>query len=282
MNNEGLITVAIPTFNNAETVRSCLNSVLGQNYSNIEIILFDDNSNDETNTVIASFLPNSKIRYFSDTKNRGVAFRRNQITQLARGEYIAVLDADDYMLPERIVKQKAILDSNESIQVVGSFAYSVNRDTNSIFLKTTNIKSQKIYLLLKNTVIHSSIMGRKQWFLDNKYDSEMKRCQDMELWYRSLDTDIFYVIKNPLIIYTEQIDKVKIESSYQYMFKVISKHKKQLSKFQQFLLIIVINFKLVFLRAIPWSVYMRIAYSLRKRISKNENRKIINFLKSLS
>jgi hypothetical protein len=102
---EPLISVVIATRNRAEMLRDSIHSVLCQTYSNIEVIVIDDGSEDDTARVVDE-LGDSRLRY-AFQEHAGISAARNHGTRLARGEWLAVHDDDDIMLPSRLAEQLA-------------------------------------------------------------------------------------------------------------------------------------------------------------------------------
>ena len=91
------VSVIIPTYNSSKTVKRSIESVLNQTHQNFEIIITDDNSNDNTVSVIEKYLKkHNNIKLFCLDENRGAGYARNFCTQNASGDYIAFLDSDDY------------------------------------------------------------------------------------------------------------------------------------------------------------------------------------------
>jgi len=103
------VSVIIPTFNSAGTIAEAVDSALSQSHLDIEIIVVDDGSSDNTRIVLEQY--RSKIKYLFQ-KNHGVAAARNCGMRLATGDYIAFLDADDVWLPTKIERQTAVLESD--------------------------------------------------------------------------------------------------------------------------------------------------------------------------
>jgi hypothetical protein len=100
-----LVSVAVPAFNAAETIRETIASVLNQTHRNFEIIVVDDGSEDQTSEVVASLMrTDSRIHYFHQA-NAGVAAARNLGIAKARGDFIATLDADDLWYPTKLTRQ---------------------------------------------------------------------------------------------------------------------------------------------------------------------------------
>lgn len=103
------VSVIIPTYGRASLIGRAIESVLSQQYDNIEIIIIDDNSDEknslETRKIIECYLPNSAVKYFKNTSNIGGALSRNAGILKSTGDFIAFLDDDDYFLKEKINRQ---------------------------------------------------------------------------------------------------------------------------------------------------------------------------------
>ena len=111
---EGLVSVIITTYGDPKKLHRAIKSVIAQTYTNIEIIIIDDNDSgtnyrEHTEAVMANYNGISNIIYIKHLKNLNGAYARNSGIMAARGEYIAFLDNDDFYLPERVQKSVAIL-----------------------------------------------------------------------------------------------------------------------------------------------------------------------------
>ena len=102
----GLVSVVLPTFNRSRTLARAVRSVLGQGYSNLELIVVDDGSTDDTAGLVANFR-DPRIRYEKLERNQGASAARNRGLELARGEFIAFQDSDDEWLADKLERQVA-------------------------------------------------------------------------------------------------------------------------------------------------------------------------------
>lgn len=110
---EPLVSVIIPTFNAEKYISETIQSVQNQTYQNWEIVLVDDASTDETQTIITSFLTDKRIQFYPLEINSGTGISRNTALAKAEGKYIAFLDADDLWKPEKLQKQVAFMQAND-------------------------------------------------------------------------------------------------------------------------------------------------------------------------
>lgn len=108
---DGLVSVIMPSWNTGRFIAESIQSVLGQTYGDLELIIVDDCSTDDTDEVVASFT-DSRIRYIKNEENMGAALSRNRAMREARGEWIAFLDSDDLWEPEKLEKQIAFMKDN--------------------------------------------------------------------------------------------------------------------------------------------------------------------------
>jgi glycosyltransferase involved in cell wall biosynthesis len=203
-----LITVGIPFYNSQETLADAIKSVFAQSFSDWELLLVDDGSTDRS-LEIANSIKDPRVRVITDGKNRKLAARLNQIIDLARGEYIARMDADDLCSPDRFQKQLNLLEVDKKIDVVGcGMIYLGKKDEplgRSIAAKTHNEICRHPYKGFG--LCHASILARKDWCRNNRYNEEIHLGQDFNLWLNSYRSSYFANISEPLYYY-------RIEASY--------------------------------------------------------------------
>ena len=106
-----LVSIITVTYNRGKLLGRCIQSVLNQTYTNIEHIVIDGGSTDETDEVAASFSSDKRFRFVKLNENRKVFYNYNYGAELAKGEYIAYLDSDDEYLAEKIEKQVALIQT---------------------------------------------------------------------------------------------------------------------------------------------------------------------------
>jgi glycosyltransferase involved in cell wall biosynthesis len=124
-----LVSIIIPTYNYAQFIIDAINSVLQQDYpkENIEIIVVDDGSKDNTREVLNNFIENNTIQYFFQ-QNEGKASATYKAIQQANGKYMFNLDADDYFLPGKLKQTVNVFETDEAIVHVASPAKQVQAD----------------------------------------------------------------------------------------------------------------------------------------------------------
>lgn len=113
-NKNILVSVVVPVFNGEKYIKTCIDSLLHQNYENIEIIIVNDGSTDNTNQIIHSNYEKSKKIVIVDKKNSGVSDSRNIGIKIAKGKYITFVDADDTVEPEFVKYLYNLITENKS------------------------------------------------------------------------------------------------------------------------------------------------------------------------
>src|SRR3954470_18053198 len=111
-----LVSTVIPTYNYGHFVQGAIDSVLSQTHRDIECIVVDDGSTDDTQAVLARY--GDKIRTIRN-QNSGPSAARNSALRIARGECVAFLDGDDEWKPDKISKQIAVLERSPDVALVG-------------------------------------------------------------------------------------------------------------------------------------------------------------------
>lgn len=109
---ENLVSVIMPSYNTAKYIPDSINSVLSQTYRNLELIIVDDCSTDNTDEAVKPFLSDNRIRYLKNEKNSGAAVSRNYALREAKGKWIAFLDSDDLWEKDKLEKQISFMEKN--------------------------------------------------------------------------------------------------------------------------------------------------------------------------
>ena len=157
--NRPLISILINCYNSEKYIYECLKSAIDQTYTNIEIIIWDNCSNDDTSKIIHSFDDN-RIKYFRNEKHTTLGDARILASAHIKGEYLAILDSDDIAYPNRISDQFSFFNLNPDIYLIGGWMDIINDKSiiKSSYKPLFNIKPLNLKLLWTNPLIHSSIM----------------------------------------------------------------------------------------------------------------------------
>jgi glycosyltransferase involved in cell wall biosynthesis len=198
-----LISVIIPVYNGEKTIQETVQSVLNQTFTDFELIVINDGSQDSTLEIVSSF-QDSRIKVFSFT-NGGLPVSRNRGIALANGEYISFLDADDLWTPDKLAGQLAVLETNPQAAVAYSWTDCI--DESGQFLRqsayATAQGNVQANLLLANFISSgSNVLVRKQALMDiGGFDETLSNCQDWDLWLRLSARYEFEPVKTPQVLY---------------------------------------------------------------------------------
>src|SRR5882762_2853867 len=188
------VSVIIPTYNSGRFIVQAVQSVLDQTYRQFEIIVIDDGSTDATKDILRDF--DGYIRYFYQ-ENRGPSAARNAGIEIAGGDYICFLDADDIWMPNKLAVQLAFMAQYDDIGLVFSDEEEVDLDTGlhrSILAKTgfrsdivSQIPMQDAFkkLLIENFIPTSTVMARTTCFIKaGLFDESLRVVEDRDMWLR--------------------------------------------------------------------------------------------------
>jgi len=181
-----LVSVLIPVHNGERYLREAIESMLNQTYRNLEIIIIDDGSTDQTASVANRF-SDSRIRFINQPVNIGLVATLNNGIQHCSGEFIARMDADDVSEPERIEKQVKFLLEHPDIGLLGT-AIRVIAERQRLRPVYTNPDEIKSRLLYGNPINHPTVMIRTSTLGVHRYDPSFIHAEDYELWCRMKKT----------------------------------------------------------------------------------------------
>lgn len=199
-NQSKTITVAIPFYNASQFISQAIESVINQTYANWILLLINDGSTDNSIDIANKYKNiDSRIHIINDGLNKGLASRLNEIAHLCETKYLARMDADDIMHPNKLEKQFYIMENNE-IDVLGTNAYSIDENNDVMGIR---FPQKKEIISSVNDFIHPTIIAKKSWFIKNPYNEKAIRIEDKELWFRTHSKNNFKVINEPLFFYRE-------------------------------------------------------------------------------
>lgn len=189
---------------NAEQyLRAAVESILGQNFGDFELLVVDDASTDSSREILRSFR-DQRIRVIENGVHQGVSSARNQGLHQARAEYVAVLDSDDIAHPDRLGVQSAFLDEHRDVCLVGG-SYEIIDElgrVKGIQGVPTDAWTIRWRLLFANVLGHSTIMYRRSDVLAvGAYDPALSYGEDYDLWVRLAPHHKFIQQDRPLTSY---------------------------------------------------------------------------------
>lgn len=183
------ISIIIATYNREAFIAEAIESILNQTYKDWEMIIIDDASEDKTEEIVKKYINNdSRIKYFKNEKNLGIAKSRNRGLNLAEGIYIAPLDSDDIWIDkDKLKKQIEFLDANPDYALLGGGIMHIDKNSNYIKKVLFPVYDSLIrnIILQYNPFAQSTLLFRKNIALElGGYSTEYKICDDYDLWLK--------------------------------------------------------------------------------------------------
>lgn len=226
------VSIGIPFYNPGEVFRESIQSVLNQSFDDFELILLDDGSKDNSLTIALSFT-DPRVRVVSDGKNLGLPARLNQLIDLSRGEYIARMDADDLIHLDKLAQQVAMLEADNSINLVSTGICSITNDNQVVGYRVPSIAknsncSISDTIFGRVNIAHATILARKSWYQRNRYNPDAKLMEDYQLWLdASIKGDLAVgYLQAPVYFYREEssVSSQKAILAYKNQFNLIYQH----------------------------------------------------------
>lgn len=180
------VTVFVPVHDRERFVGEAIESVLAQTYADFELLLVDDGSTDRSVEVMRTYR-DQRIRIVENGENLGIPRTRNRGLELARGEYIALLDSDDRMLPRRLEQQVAFLDQHPDFAQVGAWCRMMDeagRPLRRVKRQPADPEDCRVELLFRCSLSNRTILGRTALLRAYGYRNDYPRCQDYDLHVR--------------------------------------------------------------------------------------------------
>lgn len=195
------VSVVMPAFNAQQYIAESVASVLSQTYQDLELIIVDDGSTDESTFIIESF-HDPRVRILHNGTNCGIVASLNRGISSARGKYIARMDADDLCFPQRIERQALFMEQHPEIGISGTFVKTVGL-VPEIWRYPTNHEEVKAKLLFGSSLAHPSVMMRRSIIEKHKlmYRDQYPHAEDYDLWVRYSDVVKFANIPEVLLLY---------------------------------------------------------------------------------
>jgi glycosyltransferase involved in cell wall biosynthesis len=229
------ISVILPVFNACTFLEMAINSILQQSYGDFDLILINDCSTDGSSEIIQKFAKiDERIQVITNIENKGLIFSLNAGLALAKGKYIARMDADDIAHTTRFQKQADFLDQYPEIYLIGSDAYMIDINGNILGnqLSIKGFENISKELWLKSTFIHPSIMFRNtQEFW---YREKAIYCEDYDLYLQLLVQGKKMDNLNEKLLYY-RITNTSITRTKNFHMKLIGKKIREIhqKKFHQ-------------------------------------------------
>ncbi len=195
------VSVLIGVFDNAATLDRAIDSILAQTVADLELLLVDDGSRDDSPRIIAAAVARDpRVRALTMERNVGISRSLNEGLRAARAPVVAVQDADDFSEHERLERQLAVLDARPEVAVVGSRMHEVD-PAGRVLAPRTSFRAGDVndVLLRFNPVPNTSAAFRREVALGlGGYDARYRYAMEYDLWLRIADRHVIHAIDDAL------------------------------------------------------------------------------------
>jgi glycosyltransferase involved in cell wall biosynthesis len=182
-----LVSIILPVYNADGFLRQAIESIINQTYSNLEIIIINDGSTDESHKIISEYLSDERVIYIN-RENRGLVHSLNEGISISRGTFIARMDADDVSHPDRIYQQILFFEKNKDYALVGTRVVLIDEKDNKLgaCFRPTNYKRLLTYALYGSPFAHPTVMFNTKVIDKNRiiYNRDQYPIEDLDLWLR--------------------------------------------------------------------------------------------------
>lgn len=217
-----MVSVIIPTYNRKKSIVCAVESVLNQTYKDIEVIVVDDGSLDNTKEVLDA-VKDKRLRYVYQ-ENAGACVARNHGIELARGEHIAFQDSDDIWLPQKLEKQLDIIERYDADIVF----CKLNKKTNGHIVLSPDYTKEGFLNPIENLfgIGTQTILGKREVFRKIRFDDKLPRFQEFEMLYLASKEFSIYCLDEGLANYEIGEDSISCnpEKLYQACNIILKKH----------------------------------------------------------
>ena len=219
------VSVLMPVYNTKEEfLKESVESILNQTYQEFELIIVDDGSSNDVEAIIKKY-NDSRIRFYKNEQNLGVAKTRNKLLGLAQGEYCAWQDSDDIAYPERLEKQVEFLDKNKEISAVGSYLEQFPNKKIVKMLERPKIIDFLGGCQLSQPTAMLRIADFRKYNLE--YNTELITSEDYDLWARGVKYLSYANMQEPLLKYRLSSSSL-YHTANKYAYKLDKEIKNEL------------------------------------------------------
>ncbi len=197
------ISVVMPAYNAGMFIAAAVRSILAQSLGDFELLILDDGSEDATERIITG-IPDQRIRYYRHAAHRGLAAIRNEGMSIARGSYIAMMDADDISHPHRLEMQAALLDAHPGTGACGVWLRTIGGRRHT-FRYAANHDDIRCEMLFDSHMPHGASMLRAELVRAHAplYSDVFHSAEDYDMWTRLAPYTRFEILPRVLYEYRQ-------------------------------------------------------------------------------
>lgn len=197
------VSVIMPVYNAGEFLHLAVQSIFGQTFSDWELIAIDDGSTDSSWEYL-QLIDDPRVKVIRNERNRGVSYTNNRAVDLARGKWIAKMDADDIVAATRFEKQIIALEKDPTIDVLGCGSLCTDKDLNLVYVDRPKTMHEDIihWPSLYYPLMFGALMGKAEWWKKWRMDVRSGISgHEFDLYFRSHLDSVFGNIPDMLYVY---------------------------------------------------------------------------------
>lgn len=200
------VSVIIACYDDGATLPLALASLLCQTFPDWEALIIDDGSSPSVAPIVASF-QDRRLHYHAFSENRGRPVARQKGLELARGDYICMLDADDWYYPHKLQWQLEVLDANPQLLAVSTAMAVVDMASHLKGIRSKDHRLLSVHHCKAPTppkMAFSPVMIRREVATQHSFDPRLQRAEDPDYLMKVLDDGLYAVLNRPAYVYREQ------------------------------------------------------------------------------
>lgn len=222
---KGLVSVMMPVYNGANLIEASIHSLLNQTYTNWECIIIDDGSTDKTPEIVDCLKDSRFVVRHQPNKGRPLA--RQYALELAKGEYIAMLDAEDLYHPDKLKRQVALLESNTDLVGVTTAMCSFGTKTDKVWIRGTEETRTMIYDGT-NCPSHAPSLLRASIAKKCSYNPKLRLGEDVDFLEKYFNYGDKFIVMSDVLYYYSELDSVsKHKIRHNYLLYIIKYFKEK-------------------------------------------------------
>lgn len=233
------VSVIVPAYRSAATIRRAVDSALAQTHAPAEIIVVDDGSPDEQAAVVERTYRQSVT--LLRRPNRGAASARNSGVEQATGDYVAFLDADDYWEPDKLACQLQVFGRHPEVGLVAGAFFEelpgrprvdvpVRAGPKEWYDRILRLDGARAFRLATMTWT-STVVARRQLLDRDRFDPNLMSCHDRDLWVRLVSRNPAYLLSRPLataVLVEGSISRSSLDRDKSNMLRVVERYRSLL------------------------------------------------------
>ena len=224
------LSVVMPVYNAEKYLSEAIESILQQSFEDFEFLIINDGSTDRSKDIVLQY-DDPRIIYVENDSNMGLIATLNRGIKLARGLFLARMDADDISVKDRFAKQIAFLKNNPNYGLCGSTVRIIDgkgQRKKRVMLPITDTEI-RTYSYFSSPLIHPTVMGYTHLFKSNLYSDDYKTAEDYELWVRLFECTCLYNLEDDLLFYRVHdfnVSKTDKDSGLDSSVRLLRRHLK--------------------------------------------------------